>query len=71
MATHSSILTWEIHDQRNLSDYSPWGRKDSDTTEHLRVHTHTHTHTHTHSSLSKTAFEKKDTPLLQSLPGVI
>ena len=32
---------------------------------------YTHTHTHTHSSLSKTAFEKKDTPLLQSLPGVI
>ena len=26
--------------------YSPWGRKESDTTERL-THTHTHTHTHT------------------------
>ena len=31
--------------------FSPWGRKESDTTErvhtHARAHTHTHTHTHT------------------------
>ena len=27
--------------------YSPWGHKDSDTTE-ATEHTHTHTHTHTH-----------------------
>ena len=33
MATHSSILAWEIHGQRNLADYSPWGYKESDTTE--------------------------------------
>ena len=26
--------------------YSPWGLKESDTTERL-THTHTHTHTHT------------------------
>ena len=26
--------------------YSPWGHKESDTTEY-RPHTHTHTHTHT------------------------
>ena len=26
--------------------YSPWGRKELDTTEHTRAHTHTHTHTH-------------------------
>ena len=32
-ATHSSILAWEIHGQRNLADYSPWGYKESDTTE--------------------------------------
>ena len=29
--------------QKNLAGYSPWGRKESDTTEQL---THTHTHTH-------------------------
>ena len=33
MATHSSILAWRIHEQRSLLGYSPWGRKESDTTE--------------------------------------
>ena len=28
MTTHPSILAW-----RSLVDYSPWGRKESDTTE--------------------------------------
>ena len=27
MATHSSILAWEIPGQRSLGGYSPWGRK--------------------------------------------
>jgi len=31
-------------DKRNLVGYSPWGRKELDTTER---HSHTHTHTHT------------------------
>ena len=32
---HSSILAWRIpHGQRSLAGYSPWGRKESDTTEH-------------------------------------
>ena len=35
MATHSSILAWAIHGQRSLADYSPWGRKESDTNERL------------------------------------
>ena len=30
MATHSSIL---LHGQRSLTGYSPWGRKEVDTTE--------------------------------------
>ena len=25
MVTHSSILAWEIHGQRGLAGYSPWG----------------------------------------------
>jgi len=52
MASHSSILAWEIHGQRNLAGYSPWGRKESDTTEHMMdgwIHTHTHIYTHTHT----------------------
>ena len=32
MATHSSILAWEIHGQMSLLGYSPWGHKELDTT---------------------------------------
>ena len=36
MATHSSILTWEISwTEETLVGYSPWGRKESDTTQQL------------------------------------
>ena len=35
MAIHSSTIAWEIHGQRSLVGYSPWGRKESDTTERL------------------------------------
>ena len=35
MATHSSILAWKIPmEQRRLAGYSPWGHKESDTTQH-------------------------------------
>ena len=27
MATHSSILAWKSHGQKNLEGYRPWGRK--------------------------------------------
>ena len=40
MATHSSILAWRIPWTEDLVGYSPWGLKDSDTTE--RLHTHFH-----------------------------
>ena len=33
MTTHASILAWEIYGERSLRDYSPWGCKESDTTE--------------------------------------
>ena len=33
MATHSSILAWEIPWQRSLMDYSPWDCKESDAAE--------------------------------------
>ena len=35
MAIHSSILAGRILGQRSLVGYSPWGRKESDTTERL------------------------------------
>ena len=37
MATHSNILAWRIHGQRSLADYSPWSRKELDTTEQLTL----------------------------------
>ena len=37
MATHSSTLAWDIHGQMNLVGYSPWGHKESDTTEHTEA----------------------------------
>ena len=33
MATHFSILAWRLHGQRSLAGYSPWGQKESGTTE--------------------------------------
>ena len=41
------FLPGKSHDQRNTMGYSPWGYKESRTTEY----THTHTHTHITQSL--------------------
>ena len=35
MATHSSILAWKIPWTEELEGCSPWGHKESDTTERL------------------------------------
>ena len=40
MATHSSILPGKSHKQRSLMGYSPWGHKESDTTEWLNHQHH-------------------------------
>ena len=37
MAMHSSILPGKLHGQRSLAGYSPWGCKESDTTERLHL----------------------------------
>ena len=37
MATHFSILPGEFHGQRSLAEHSPWGHKESDTTEQLTL----------------------------------
>ena len=42
MVTHSSILTWKIPQTEEPGGlYSPWGGKESDTTEQLSFHFHT------------------------------
>ena len=38
MAIHSSTLPGKAHGQRRLISYSPWGRKELDTTERLHFH---------------------------------
>ena len=38
MAIHSSILAWEIPWQMTLVGYSPWGGKESHTTERYAQH---------------------------------
>ena len=38
IATPSTILAWKFHKQMSLEGYSPWGRKESDTTEWLSMH---------------------------------
>ena len=40
MATHSSILAWKILWIEELAGCSPWGHKESDTTERLHSLTH-------------------------------
>ena len=37
-ATHTSTLAWRIPWRESLVGYSPWGRKESDTTERLHFH---------------------------------
>ena len=37
MATHSSVLAWEIPWTRRPARYSPWGRKEWDTADHERL----------------------------------
>ena len=38
MATHSNILSWEIHAQRGLVGYSLWSCKELDMTEDALMH---------------------------------
>ena len=38
IATHSSTTAWKIPWTRSLVGYTPWGHKESDTTEWLHFH---------------------------------
>ena len=37
MATHSSILAWKTQGTEEPVGNSPWGHKESDTTEHMHA----------------------------------
>ena len=61
MATRSSILTWRIPWTEGPGGYSPWGHKESDTSERLTlsslliyIYIYTHVHVHIHSQNTKT-----------------
>ena len=41
------------HGQRNLAGYSPWGCKESDTTERLSTAQHGYAYIHTHTHVYK------------------
>ena len=58
MATHSSILVWEIPWTEEPGRLQSTWFQESDMTElaHVCVHTHTHTHTHTVSGTSNDLF---------------
>ena len=65
------FLLGKSHGQRGMVGYSPWGHKESDTTEHAHtsllhvmfplpkmleyLYTHAHTHKHTHTSFPRLA----------------
>ena len=42
MASTPVFLSGESHGQRSLVGCSPWGRKESDTTEHLTLRSRNH-----------------------------
>jgi len=44
---HSSLLAWKSPWIEEPGRLSPWGCKESDTTEHAHTHMPAHTHTHT------------------------
>ena len=65
-----ALLPGKSHGRRSLIGYSPWGRKESDTTERLHFHfsnTHTHIHTYTHVSSSWNPVSRKSTITPSSL----
>ena len=43
----------ESHGQRSMVGYSPWGHKESDTTEQMNTHTHNHTKSRNTKSVLK------------------
>ena len=46
-------IPWKSRGPRSLAGYSPWGRKESEMTECLSVHTHTHTRACTHDMCTR------------------
>ena len=56
MAILQEFLPEEFHGQKSLVDFSPWGRKESDTTEQLTLLTSINKIRGTHPSWEHTSF---------------
>ena len=68
MATHSSILAWEIPQTEEPGGLRLWDPEESDMTERL---THTHTHTHTHTKASQLEYlNHPGLPKTKGFPGM-
>ena len=52
MATHSNILAWKIP-LKSLAGYSPWGRRESDTTERPSIYTTPSVSRHMHGHIPR------------------
>ena len=50
IACTQAFLPGEPHGQRSLADYSPWGHKESDTTERLSLSLHFSEEVFTHEN---------------------
>ena len=61
MATHSSILAWEIPwtEEWSLVDYSPWGPKESDPIEHVSIYIYITTYVYNEIIMTATSVISK------------
>ena len=64
------FLLREFHGQRVLVGYSPWGCKESDTTEQLSMHKNINTYEGKHVT-NKQNFHSIHTPAAQVVPGLM
>ena len=69
MATHFSILAWEIPrtEEWSLVDYSPWGPKESDPTEHASIYIYIYKTTYVHKEIIMTTTSVISKPLKNGL----
>ena len=62
IATHSRILAWKIPWTEEPGGFSPFGHKESDTTDQLRTHTYIH--------INKNLWRYRTFPSPQKVPFV-
>ena len=67
MAIHSSTIAWKIPWTEELVSYSPWGHKESDTTERLHFHFHVSVQ---FSSVQSLSWVQLCDPMNRSMPGL-